>query len=330
MIIKAYDLNNTFQKIINYKLSLFYGENLGMMDDFKKEIIKKNKNLHLIRKNQDEILKNTELFFSELLNMSLFEEKKIFFISQADDKIIDLVKSIKGKMSINKIFLFSGILNKTSKLRTYFEKSKEYSVIPCYPDDEITIKKIITSRLANFQNLDRDCITAIQESSNNDRIKLNNELNKIETCFIDKKIDLINLLKLLNSNVNEDLNELTNAALSGNKEKTNKLLGETIIQDEKSIFFLNILNHRLGRLSDLISLSIKSNINQALNSIKPPIFWKDKNNFIEQSKKFNKEKINKILKETYNLELKIKSNSSYNSQILMKKLLIDICDLATS
>jgi DNA polymerase-3 subunit delta len=330
MIIKAYDLNNAFQKIINYNLNLFYGENLGMMDDFKKEIIKKNKNLKLIRKNQDEILKNTELFFSELLNMSLFEEKKIFFISQADDKIIDLVKSIKGKMSINKIFLFSGILNKTSKLRTYFEKSKEYSVIPCYPDDEITIKKIITSRLANFQNLDRDCITAIQESSNNDRIKLNNELNKIETCFIDKKIDLINLLKLLNSNVNEDLNELTNAALSGNKEKTNKLLGETIIQDEKSIFFLNILNHRLGRLSDLISLSIKSNINQALNSIKPPIFWKDKNNFIEQSKKFNKEKINKILKETYNLELKIKSNSSYNSQILMKKLLIDICDLATS
>lgn len=330
MIIKAYDLNNTFQKIINYKLSLFYGENLGMMDDFKKEIIKKNKNLNLIRKNQDEILKNTELFFSELLNMSLFEEKKIFFISQADDKIVDLLKNIKGKMSINKIFLFSGILNKTSKLRNYFEKSKEYSVIPCYPDDELTIKKIITSRLANFQNLDRDCITAIQESSNNDRIKLNNELNKIETCFIERKIELTNLLKLLNSSINEDLNELTNAALSGNKEKTNKLLGETIIQDEKSIFFLNILNHRLGRLSDLISLSIKSNINEALNSIKPPIFWKDKNNFIEQSKKFNKEKINKILKETYNLELKIKSNSSYNSQILMKKLLIDICDLATS
>lgn len=330
MIIKAYDINITFQKIVNHNISLFYGENLGMMDDFKDEIIKKNKSSSLIRKNQDEILNNSDFFFNELLNNSLFEEKKIFFISQADDKVLDLLQKIKEKIDANKIFLFSGILNKTSKLRTYFEKSKEYSVIPCYQDDESTIKKIIVSRLSNYRGLDRDCVNAIRESSNNDRIKLNNELNKIETCFVNKKIEFSSLLKLLNSNVNENLNELTNAALSGNREKTNKLLSETIIQDDKSLFFLNIINHRLNRLLDLINLGIKSNIDQALNSIKPPIFWKDKSNFIEQSKKLNKNKINKILKETYNLEIRIKSNSSYNSQILMKKLLIDVCDLATT
>ncbi len=330
MIIKAYDINITFQKIVNHNISLFYGENLGMMDDFKDEIIKKNKSSSLIRKNQDEILNNSDFFFNELLNNSLFEEKKIFFISQADDKVLDLLQKIREKIDANKIFLFSGILNKTSKLRTYFEKSKEYSVIPCYQDDESTIKKIIVSRLSNYRGLDRDCVNAIRESSNNDRIKLNNELNKIETCFVNKKIEFSSLLKLLNSNVNENLNELTNAALSGNREKTNKLLSETIIQDDKSLFFLNIINHRLNRLLDLINLGIKSNIDQALNSIKPPIFWKDKSNFIEQSKKLNKNKINKILKETYNLEIRIKSNSSYNSQILMKKLLIDVCDLATT
>ena len=58
MIIKAYDINITFQKIVNHNISLFYGENLGMMDDFKDEIIKKNKSSSLIRKNQDEILNN--------------------------------------------------------------------------------------------------------------------------------------------------------------------------------------------------------------------------------------------------------------------------------
>ena len=97
-------------------------------------------------------------------------------------------------------YVFSGILNKTSKLRTYFEKSKEYSVIPCYQDDESTIKKIIVSRLSNYRGLDRDCVNAIRESSNNNRIKLNNELNKIETCFVNKKIEFSSLLKLLNSN----------------------------------------------------------------------------------------------------------------------------------
>ena len=116
---------------------------------------------------------------------------------------------------------------------------------------------------------------------------------------------------------------------SVDKEKTNKLLSKTILQDDKNLFFLNILNHKLNRISDLINLGIKSNIDQALKSIKPPIFWKEKNNFIEQSKKLNKDKINKILKQTYNLEFKIKSSSSYNNQVLIKKLLIDVCDLAT-
>ena len=216
-----------------------------------------------------------------------------------------MLQKIKEKIDANNIFLFSGILNKTSKLRTYFEKSKEYSVIPCYQDDESTIKKIIVSRLSNYRGLDRDCVNAIRESSNNNRIKLNNELNKIETCFVNKKIEFSSLLKLLNSNMNENLNELTNAALSGNREKTNKLLSETIIQDDKSLFFLNIINHRLNRLLDLINLGIKSNIDQALNSIKPPIFWKDKSNFIEQSKKLNKNKINKILKKLIILKLEL-------------------------
>ena len=85
--------------------------------------------------------------------------------------------------------------------------------------------------------------------------------------------------------MNENLNELTNAALSGDRE-TNKLLSETIIQNDKLIF-LNIINHRLNRLLDLINLGIKSNIDQALNSIKLN-FLKDKSNFIEQSKKLTK------------------------------------------
>ena len=38
----------------------------------------------------------------------------------------------------------------------------------------------------------------------------------------------------------------------------------------------------------------------------------------------------KILNKTYNLELEIKSNSIVNKNILLKKLLIDICNLANA
>ena len=40
-----------------------------------------------------------------------------------------------------KIYLFANILDKKSKLRNFFEKSSYCSIIPCYQDNEITIKK---------------------------------------------------------------------------------------------------------------------------------------------------------------------------------------------
>ena len=67
-----------------------------------------------------------------------------------------------------------------------------------------------------------------------------------------------------------------------------------------------------------------------MSMIKPPIFWKDKPIFIVQAKKWNFEKIKKILNQTFNLEIKIKSNSIIQKNILMKKLLIDICELANA
>jgi DNA polymerase III delta subunit len=64
--------------------------------------------------------------------------------------------------------------------------------------------------------------------------------------------------------------------------------------------------------------------------IKPPIFWKDKPHFIKQIKKWNLNKIKNILKKTYNLEIEIKSNASINKNVLLKKLIIDICMLANA
>ena len=80
MIIKTFDLASAVLKIKDQKICLFYGENLGLMDDFKESIRLQNKNSKIIKMTQDEILKNTNLFSNEIANMSLFEKEKIFFV----------------------------------------------------------------------------------------------------------------------------------------------------------------------------------------------------------------------------------------------------------
>ena len=78
MISKSYLLENNIDQI-DKNLILFYGENLGLKNDFKKKIKSNNKKIKIINFTQDEILKNENFFFSEILNISLFEEEKIFF-----------------------------------------------------------------------------------------------------------------------------------------------------------------------------------------------------------------------------------------------------------
>ena len=64
--------------------------------------------------------------------------------------------------------------------------------------------------------------------------------------------------------------------------------------------------------------------------MKPPIFWKDKPIFLEQAKLWNNKKVKHALNKSYEIELKIKSETNINKNTLIKKLLLDICMIANS
>jgi len=329
MIFKSYLIEQNFQSI-NTNLILFFGENIGLKNEFKKKIKSNNLQAKTITFFQDDIIKNEDNFFSELFNISLFEEKKIYIIDNASDKILDILQKIEPKLENQVIFLFSDLLDKKSKLRNYFEKSKNASAIACYADNEITIKKIILKNLKEFRGLSSQNINIIIDNSNLERDKLYNELDKIITFFTNKEIVTETLEVLLNSKTNDNFDLLKDVAINGNKNKTNKLLSETIIEPEKNILYLNIINQRFNKISDVLKLVQSTNLENAINITKPPIFWKDKATVIEQTKKWNKNKIKNILNMTYSVELEIKSNSVINKNTLLKKLLVDICTMANA
>ena len=328
MIYKSYLVEGNIN-ILQNNINLFYGENLGLKNDLK-FIIKKNyKEFKIIRFFEDELLKNNNLLLQEISNGSLFEEKKIIFIEQVSDKIADLIEGLEIKSDDEKIFLFSEVLEKKSKLRNFFEKSKKHGVSACYPDNEISIKSIIQKKLKEFQGLSATNINLISDNINLDRVKLNNEIDKIHLFFSNKVLITEKLEKLLNTKNNQDFNILKDEALLGNKSKTNKLLSDTTLEEDKNIYYLNTINQRLGRLFQ-VSKSKRKSIEMAIEDLKPPIFWKDKRNFLEQAKKWDQSKIRSLLEKTYDIEVKIKSNNQINKNLLIKNLIVDICESANA
>ena len=92
MILKSYLIEKNLEDLKN-KILLFYGENLGLKIDFKKKIKLINPKTIVYNLVQEEILKNPNNFFENLLNISLFSEKKIFFTEQVNDKILSILDS---------------------------------------------------------------------------------------------------------------------------------------------------------------------------------------------------------------------------------------------
>ena len=328
MLYKSYLIEQNFNTLKS-DITLFYGENIGLKKEFKDLIKFNNKNKEIIKFLQDQILKNKNILFNEINNTSLFEKEKIILIDNVDDKILETLKEIEDKSDDINIYIFSEILEKKSKIRNYFEKSKKYGIVPCYQDNEISLKKIISNKLIGYEGLTPYNVNLIFENCDFDRSKLLNEIEKIKIFFDKKKIDTIDLQMLLNVKSSKNFDYLKDEALTGNKIKTNELLSQTIIETEKVMYYLNSINQRLDKLME-INQSDEKNLVGIIDNLKPPIFWKDKPKVIEQAKKWSLEKTKKMKEKTYNFEVYIKSNSIVNKDLLVKKLIIDMCLLANA
>ena len=327
MIFKSYQIEENINLLQN-KIVLFYGENLGLIDEFKKTLNNINKNV--IKFSQEEILQNENVILNEVQHISLFEDKKVFFISNANDKIINIIEELHPIINENRIYLFTNILDKKSKLRREFENNKNLDIIPCYNDNEITIRKIILKKLKGFSGITPEVLNTLISNCSYDRIKLNNEIEKIKTFFIEKSIQHNLLEELLNLKNNNDFETLRDNVLNGRQKETNNYLSSTVIETDKIPLYLNIINQRLNKLKEVSSMTKNGNLSEAINRLKPPIFWKDKNIFFSQAKLWNLSSLNNAISKTYETEIKIKSMGDLNKNILIKKLLLDICLLASS
>ena len=328
MIYKSYIIEKNINSI-KENVVLFYGENYGIKKDFKEKIRKTNKDCEFLLFDQKNILENSSILYDELYNTSLFEKNKVLFLENVNDRILDVIQDVHLNLDNQKIYLFSDILEKKSKLRNFFEKSDKCAVIPCYIDNEVTIKNLILEKLKGYDGLTAYNLNLILNHVSLDRIKLNNEIEKIIAYFIDKKVKTRELSILLDVNLIDDFNFLKDEALSGNKEKTNDLLSDTVLDDEKAIYYLTLINQRLNKLYQ-IKKSKDLNLETAISKLKPPIFWKDKPRLMIQAKKWDENRLKKVLEKTYNIEKMIKTNSFLNKQIILKELVINICDTANS
>ena len=272
MILKSFEIEKINKIKNNYYL--FYGENSG----YKKEIIEKkfksefNKNT--FNYDENEILKDENKFFDQILTKSFFEKQKLILIFRTTDKLLKIIKEIIEREIDDVVFIFiSEKLEKKSKIRSFFEKEKNLVCVPFYLDTYQSLSYLINNFFKKLKiSVSQEITNIIIERSNYDRLNLRNELNKIQCYAKDKqKITLENIIKLTNLTENNNISELVDFCLAKKERKTLRIINENNFSSDDSILIIRTFQNKVKRLINLKEeINKNNNIENVISAFKPP------------------------------------------------------------
>ena len=302
MILRYYEINKV--DLTKNNIILLYGKNEGAKNEAINSLVKDKSDT--LSYDQNEVLEKQNILFEDIYNQSLFEEKRTIIIKRVNDKFLKIIEEIDlNKISNTKIILESENLEKKSKLRSKFEKDKNFICVAFYPDTDQTLIKIAIENLKQKKiSLSTSLINIVVNQCNGDREILYNQLKKIEMYSKNgKKINEEKLSKLINLNENQDITELVNYYLIRNKKKITSILNENNFTNEDCVAILRVFMNKIKRLLILAnSYKNNNNIELTISSAKPPIFWKEKEITKQQIIKWKPENINELIYRLNELE----------------------------
>ena len=308
MILKSYETKKI--NLDKNKFLLFYGKNDGLKNETIEDLIKNESSISYYE--EKEILENSKIFLESIISKSLFENEKIVIIKRASEKFFKIIEEISSKNIKDLILILNADnLDKKSKLRSFYEKSKEYICVAFYPDNDQTLLKLAYNYLTEKKvSVSPSNVNLIVNKCNGNRENLMNELKKIENYnFSGKKINSEIIKKLINSDENISISELVDNCLAKNQRKTIYILNENNFSSDDCIVIVRTFLNKSKRIYALSKeFKFNRNIEQTISSAKPPIFWKDKEITKLQINKWTPENIRYLIYKLNELELLIKKN----------------------
>ncbi|MDC6465311.1 DNA polymerase III subunit delta, partial [Pelagibacteraceae bacterium] len=267
-------------------------------------------------------------FYNFIYSGSLFGNKKIIIVYDTTDKIIEKINDVNEKYPENTFLIFfSQVLEKKSKLRNFFEKEKKTICIPCYLDNERDLQHIaeLEFKKENIK-IARESINMLVEKSNSDRNNLKNEIEKIKAYSLNKRnIDINEVKSLINFAGDYKSDFLINECLNGNIMQYKKIISEQYLSAINQILLLRMLSNKVYCLLKIKEQENSSNnVDNLINTFKPPIFWKDKPIVKKQLSIWKLDDLKEMIGNINNIELLCKKNPQISNSIFFN-FFSDIC-----
>ena len=339
MIIKKYQL----EKFLNSspdnipKTILVYGPDGGLVREIAKKIVKKNlpdlDPFHFIEMSCKNITSDSSVFFNEIDSIPFDNKNKVILINNADNTLKKIIEKTLDNLSQEvTIIIEGGDLSKGSSLRTLLEKKEGAAVIPCYRDESEDLAKIIRTVVSeNKMTIEDSAALLLSESLGNDRLITMNELKKL-ILYVGAKSTITkeDVAVCIKDNSYFTLENIAFAIASGELVKIEKYITKAFqegIQPSNLLYW--VTNHFLRLHTVGNFLNNGESKTQAISKLRPPVFFKLKDQFSRQLIFWKVPRVEKVLNRLNSCEIDIKSGA-ISGELLCKRLFLSIGIFANS
>ncbi len=332
MIIKDFQIEKIVKENKGFLPFLIYGPNEGLIRDY----IKKIKSDYLNDVDFEEVAitgksldLNPDILETSANSISMFNSYKLIILESLKDKnISELKRVIDSAPTQTMLIVKADNLKKTSKLRKLFESNALCYTLACYEDDAKSMMRLIDNFVnENNISINRDIKNYLMHTLSTDRMISFNELQKISLFYAnaDANPSLEEVKNLLNDTSSNNLQKMNESVMYGNMSKSSSIISKLLLEGNNPISILRSLINYLKRLQKVkVEMKKGSNFDTAIKFLKPPLFWKDKDNFQQHCVRWPLNKIERNLSQLLDAEIDCKTNNKLSS-ILCERSILTIC-----
>ena len=341
MKIKSENFFDSFNAESNdYKFFLFYGSNFGLVDILFKSLLKKlvidiNNPFTVSKLNMQSLVDNPSCLSETISTYSLISDKRTVLLDLSNyslnKKIIDiLISTLESDIDDYNLLIKADNLRANNELVKYANNSKLGLLIPCYEETLVSVKtKLLSIFKENNLQFNNNFIAELTSKFSSDSSINQMEFEKLKTYLINNdKICNITLLNLINDNTDVNINKVAFHCASGSVENALFFYEKAIQSSISPIVIIKAMLKHFKIIEDVLcQINNSNNKEHAINSIYPPIFFKDKPHISIQVNLWTTKKIDLVKKRLIDAEIKCK-NYNVNENLFIAQLILSISVIA--
>ena len=317
---------------------LFYGPDSGLVRERAQSLIKNfvgslDNPFNNIEISSTDLKDDSARLIDESSSFSFFGGKRGIYVRVATDanapSILPILDLAPGDTLIA---IEAGSLGPRSKLRLAFEKSDNGAAVPCYLDDNQTLEKVILETFsARKISVSRDALRYLKTQLGSDRLITRSELEKLAVFKGEQgEISFEEARLCIGDSSEATLDDLVFAAASGHPSQTGKLLDRALLEGTHEIGIIRALIRHFIRLHQAKGLISEGATHiQAPRMLRPPIFFKQAENFQRQLQDWTFSKIDRAISLLTDTEIECKS-SGQPTDLICRQAVFRICALGGS